>query len=104
MFQRACQRFNEKSKESNNWQDFMAHLNSRNVVLTPWCKNAECEEKVKERSGIETKENLLEGETTLTGQAKTLCMPLKQEPLKEGEKCFHCGADAKTRVYWGRSY
>ena len=54
----------------------MTHLNSRNVVLTPWCEFKECEQKVKERSGIETKEGITEGETTLTGQAKTLCVPL----------------------------
>ena len=60
----------------------MAHVNSRNVVLTPWCQEAKCEEQVKERSGIETKESVLEGEQSLTGQAKTLCMPLVQEPLK----------------------
>ena len=54
----------------------MKNLNSRNVVLTPWCYEAACEEKVKERSGIETKEAVLEGEGSLTGQAKTLCVPL----------------------------
>lgn len=104
MYERAVQRFNEKSKQATNWQEFMAHLNSRNVVLTPWCEVKECEEKVKERSGIETKEHAAEGESHLTGQAKTLCVPLTYEPLNGTEKCFHCGEAAKVRVYWGRSY
>ena len=104
MYQKALERFNGKIKVASNWQDFMTSLNSRNVVLTPWCESKACEEKVKDRSGIETKENLAEGETTLTGQAKTLCIPLEQDPLNEGEKCFHCGEVAKTRVFWGRSY
>ena len=82
----------------------MTHLNSRNVVLTPWCQQDQCEKKVQERSGIETKQHLLEGEQSLTGQAKTLCMPLDQADIEPGEKCFHCGGEAKTRVYWGRSY
>ena len=43
-------------------------------------------------------------EIQLTGSAKTLCIPLVQKELKEGEKCFHCGAPAKKRVLWGRSY
>jgi hypothetical protein len=30
----------------------MTYLNERNVVLTPWCEDRACEEKVKERSGI----------------------------------------------------
>ena len=59
---------------------------------------------MKERSGIETKELASEGEVSLTGQAKTLCVPLTYEPLIGTEKCFHCGAGAKVRVYWGRSY
>ena len=104
LFQRALQKFNDKSKVASDWPEFMAHLNSKNVVLTPWCEQPECEEKVKERTGIETKLAVLEGEQSLTGQAKTLCMPLEQEAIKEGEKCFHCGLDAKTRVLWGRSY
>lgn len=104
MYQRALGRFNDKIKRAGSWQDFMLHLNSRNVVLTPWCENRECEEKVKERSGIETKEGVIEGENSLTGQAKTLCVPLEYEPLAEGEKCFHCEQPAKVRVYWGRSY
>ena len=44
-----------------------------------------------------------EGEALLTGQAKTLCIPLEYEPLN-GLKCFHCGEEAKVRVIWGRSY
>jgi len=40
----------------------------------------------------------------LTGQGKTLCIPLEQEPVKEGEKCFACEKLAKQRVLWGRSY
>lgn len=104
MYERALSRFNDKIKNASNWQDFMSHLNSKNVVLTPWCEKRECEEKVKERSGIETKEGVVEGENSLTGQAKTLCVPLQYEPLSSGDKCFHCGDVAKVRVYWGRSY
>lgn len=59
MFAKAVEKFKEKAKVASNWQDFMTQLNSRNVVLTPWCKTADCENKVRERSGIETKENLL---------------------------------------------
>ncbi len=104
MYERALVRFNEKARSATTWQQFMQHLNTRNVVLTPWCENRECEQKVKERSGIETSEHLIEGEQSLTGKAKTLCVPLEHEPLKEGDVCFHCGTPAKVRVYWGRSY
>jgi hypothetical protein len=58
MYQKALQRFNDKIKDASNWVEFMTHLNTRNVVFTPWCEDRVCEEKVKERSGIETKEGL----------------------------------------------
>jgi len=45
-----------------------------------------------------------DSEVHLTGAAKTLCIPLDQEPIKEGEKCFFTGRPAKKRVLWGRSY
>ena len=55
------------------------------MVLAPWCNEDACEEKVKNRSGAESKENLDEkGEQALTGSAKSLCKPLEQEPIKEG--------------------
>ena len=42
-----------------------------------------CEETIKERSGKESKQSALEGEAILTGQAKTLCIPLDSEALGE---------------------
>jgi prolyl-tRNA synthetase len=76
MYQNAVNRLNEKKKTATTWEEFMTELNKKNVVLTPWCKDKHCEEKVKERSGIETKEGLFDAEHSLTGAAKTLCMPL----------------------------
>lgn len=102
MYLKAKERFHDKEKKASNWAEFLNHLNNRNVVLTPWCENEVCEQKVKERSGKESKE--IEGENVLAGQAKTLCVPLEYEPLKENEKCFHCEELAKVRVFWGRSY
>jgi prolyl-tRNA synthetase len=52
MYTKALEKLNSKQKEAYNWKDFMTELNNRNVVLTPWCESAECEEKVKVRSAI----------------------------------------------------
>lgn len=59
------------------------------------------EAEVKAKSGIEAKEDAA---AHLKGAAKTLCIPMVQEPIKEGEKCFYTGGVAKGRVLWGRSY
>jgi len=105
MYKKAKDAADATLKKAATWQEFMAHLNEANRVLTPWCEEAKCEGDVKEKSGIEAKK-LAESEVKvqLSGAAKTLCKPLVQDPIAEGEKCFHCGKDAKVRVMWGRSY
>lgn len=45
-----------------------------------------------------------EDEVTLTGAAKTLCIPLEQPVLSADCKCFYCGEPAKVTALWGRSY
>ena len=104
MYDSACAKFEERKKTADNWEDFMTHLNNKCIVLTPWCGISEEEEKVKARTAIESKANAAEGETDLTGKAKTLCSPLGLEPPAEGVKCFFTGKQAKMYIYWGRSY
>lgn len=38
----ARQKLMDKHKEATNWEEFMIHLNNRNVVLVPWCESIEC--------------------------------------------------------------
>ena len=68
------------------------------------CEKEECEEKVKVRSGEDSKAADDDEALGLTGQAKTLCIPFEQPELKEDDKCFHCGDKAKVFCIWGRSY
>jgi len=88
MFERAKTIRDEHYKEASNWGYFMDALNARNVVLTPWCNEQECEVAAKERSKEESKklmEDAGEEEELLTGSAKTLCIPLNPKtPLIEG--------------------
>jgi hypothetical protein len=43
MYEKAKERFEAKKKKASTWEEFMVHLNERNVVITPWCENRECE-------------------------------------------------------------
>ena len=36
MFLKASEKFNNKKKIAENWDDFMKCLNGRNFVFTPW--------------------------------------------------------------------
>lgn len=43
MYEKAKSKFDGKIKKADKWEDFMLHLNERNVVLTPWCESRQCE-------------------------------------------------------------
>lgn len=76
-----------------SWDDFMAALERRHMVLAPWADEEEVEEDVKKRS------------TTPTAVgAKTLCIPFEQPELPAGTLCFASGKPAKNWALWGRSY
>lgn len=51
MFKKACDNFESRRKPADDWKTFMNELNKGNVVITPWCKDTECEKKVKKDSG-----------------------------------------------------
>jgi prolyl-tRNA synthetase len=109
MYQKARQTRDEHMKVAYNWEDFMTALNGRNIVLTPWCDEGGEEEKVKERTKEESLKHMQEAgdqdEEVLTGSAKTLCIPFDPiVKLKDGDKCFFTGKEAKVMALWGRSY
>eukprot|EP00828_Plagiopyla_frontata_P025669 TRINITY_DN328_c0_g1_i1.p1 TRINITY_DN328_c0_g1~~TRINITY_DN328_c0_g1_i1.p1 ORF type:complete len:220 (+),score=51.99 TRINITY_DN328_c0_g1_i1:130-789(+) len=107
LFLKAKSQLDSVTSKVDDWKSFMNHLNQGKMILTPWCERNECEEKVKEKSAEESKMQEEEDDEVsqqLTGSAKTLNVPLNQEKMSEGTKCFACGEPAKTFVYWGRSY
>ena len=59
--------------------------NGDGFVRAMWCGEEECEDKVKELTGIGSR-----------------CIPMEQEQLSD--KCVCCGKPAKHLVYWGKAY
>jgi prolyl-tRNA synthetase len=90
------------------WKDFLPALERGNMVLAPWSETMESEEWVK----AETKRlaEAAAGQATderaaLSGAAKTLCIPMDQPAMPEGQLCFTgCGKPATAWALWGRSY
>ena len=105
------------------WDEFMTALESGNMILAPWCELMSSEIWVKKT----TKEFFLKKEAeqlaskgeeaqeddgrSLTGAAKTLCIPFAQPPMAEGQLCFTSvegspglGKKATAWTLWGRSY
>ena len=56
MYERARKERDDHIKEANTWADFMNGLNQKNLVLTPWCNEAECEK----AANVKSKEESLE--------------------------------------------
>ena len=103
MYQNAEVKLTNNIAIAEDWSTFITQLNNLKIVKTPWCEDSKCEDAVKERSGIESK-MVKNEEQNMSGAAKTLCLPLVQDPIKENTKCFHCDKKASKWVLWGRSY
>lgn len=109
MFDKAKAARDSHLKEVDNWKDFMAAMDLKQICLAPWCDQKKCEIKIKDQSKEESMAKMLEAnedESLLTGSAKTLCIPydVGNQKLENGEKCFYCGEQAKVTALWGRSY
>ncbi len=59
--------------------------NGDGFVKAMWCGEEECEDKIKELTGVGSR-----------------CIPFEQEELSD--KCVCCGKPAKCMVYWGKAY
>ena len=100
MYNKALEARETHLKNATNWDEFMAALNNRDIVLADWCDEVECEERVKDQSkeaSMEHMANLNEEETLLTGSGKTLCIPYQLGRQASGDpnafdgvKCIFC--------------
>ncbi len=59
--------------------------NGDGFVKAMWCGNEECEDKVKELTGVGSR-----------------CIPIEQEHI--ADTCVCCGKPAKHMLYWGKAY
>ena len=86
MFNKALERNNQKTyicKDLKEVKDVV--LNNPGFVKAMWCGSGECEQKLRDESGI-----------------KSRCIPFEQEAVDN--KCVCCGKEAKKLVYWGIQY
>lgn len=110
MLQRATSDRDEGIVRVTEWSGVMPALNRRKLVLAPWCETAESEEAIKKATKELSAEVVTEpledgaGAPALSGAMKSLCIPLDQDPLEPGTKCFFTGQPAKRWCIFGRSY
>jgi len=82
-----CEEHNKKRTSiAHNMEEFEKIMNeNQGYVKAMWCGDANCEAKIREKTG-----------------AKSRCIPFEQENIDD--KCVVCGRKAKNMVVWGRQY
>ena len=48
MYEKATVARDEHLKNVDNWDDFMAALGKKDIVLADWCDEVSCEERIKD--------------------------------------------------------
>ncbi|KAI9293970.1 prolyl-tRNA synthetase [Neoconidiobolus thromboides FSU 785] len=108
MFNKAKKEYDEHVIRVEKWEDFVPALDSKSLVLIPWCEEVECEEDIKDRSAKSSQGDEPVDEKAPSMGAKSLCIPFEQpseKPIVLGEtKCVACQKDAKRFALFGRSY
>ncbi|KAI1742548.1 prolyl-tRNA synthetase [Xylaria scruposa] len=90
-----------------DWSKVVPALDSKNVVLIPFCEAPACEERIKEITKSEEPKEGAPHEKQPTMGMKSLCIPFQQpEILPPETKCLspECSALAKSWTMFGRSY
>ncbi|KAJ6638073.1 Bifunctional glutamate/proline--tRNA ligase [Pseudolycoriella hygida] len=104
LFQKAKEDFDSHSVVTKDWKDFCQNLDKKNVLLSPFCGEIDCETIIKDQSAV------AEGEAEvgqLTMGAKSLCIPFDQPAeILATDKCINPGCTKKPLSYclFGRSY
>lgn len=104
MYAKANLAYSQHRKVITKWDEVMAALDSKNVLLIPFCLDRECEDRIKQ---LTTEEDDSGDLGTASMGMKSLCIPLEQPGvIEEGQKCLNpeCERLAQKWTLFGRSY
>ncbi|KAK4884370.1 hypothetical protein RN001_000641 [Aquatica leii] len=104
LFNKASEDFSTHTVQVTEWAQFTPNLDKKNVILTPFCGDMSCEDKIKADSTRDASEAAEVGAPSMG--AKSLCIPLEQPPMKPNAHCIHPDCKNKPKFYtlFGRSY
>ncbi|KAH7225142.1 hypothetical protein BKA60DRAFT_593471 [Fusarium oxysporum] len=91
MYDKANLAYSQHRKVIGNWDEVTPALDSKNVVLIPFCLDGKCEERIKQ---LTTKEDDLGDQGTASMGMKSLCIPFEQPgEIEERRKCLNPECD-----------
>ena len=87
LYEKALENRKNRTYDCKTMDEIISALekNGDGFIRAMWCGDEECEDIVKEKTGVGSR-----------------CIPFEQE--KVGDVCVCCGKPAKTMVYWGKAY
>ncbi|XP_022913832.2 bifunctional glutamate/proline--tRNA ligase [Onthophagus taurus] len=103
LYAKACKDLTSHTVIVTEWKDFAPNLDNKNIILSPFCGETYCEDRIKADSA--RTDDADPGAPSMG--AKSLCIPVDQPAqLKDNDKCIHpvCGNKPKYYTLFGRSY
>ncbi len=86
LYERALKNRENRTYTAKNYDEFKEISAEHNgFIKAMWCGDAECENKIKEDTGV-----------------KSRCIPFEKEQISD--VCVCCGKPAKKMVFWGKQY
>ncbi|VVT57479.1 uncharacterized protein SAPINGB_P005716 [Magnusiomyces paraingens] len=104
LYDKAKASFDGHITKADSLDKFVPALNTKNVVLAPFCGEEACEDEIKDKTARQGQEGVEVDEKAPSMGAKSLCIPFDQPELAAGTKCVGCGQPAKFHTLFGRSY
>uniref|UniRef100_A0A914DV96 proline--tRNA ligase n=2 Tax=Acrobeloides nanus TaxID=290746 RepID=A0A914DV96_9BILA len=103
MYKKQEQIRDEHLKLCLDWSTFLTYLDDKNLMLSPFCGQPECEEQIKDAS---KREESIEAGIQAAMGAKTLCIPLEQPKQELPQACINVNCQNKAQFFalFGRSY
>ncbi|KAK3924680.1 Bifunctional glutamate/proline--tRNA ligase [Frankliniella fusca] len=104
LFEKASAELKIHTTICKKWEDFCNALEKKNIILTPFCGEISCEDKIKKDSVKDEAEQDAAGPAM---GAKSLCIPFTQPAqITDSDHCIHPDCKAKPQKYtlFGRSY
>ncbi|QWT55450.1 proline--tRNA ligase [Christensenella sp. MSJ-20] len=87
MLRQAGERMQSQITSVQDYDALVEAVNKGGFAYAPWCREGDCEEKLKADTGITTR-----------------CMPFEGQEEAEGKVCAVCGRPAKAMTYFAKSY
>jgi prolyl-tRNA synthetase len=98
MLERATVERDGRISKVATFEEFIAALEKKNIVLAPWCNDSHCEDEIKRKTISCDTNNVV-----IAAGAKSLCIPYEADSC-DGMRCVNCEKAAFRYTLFGRSY